>query len=83
MVAKAGHKNNFKIQAQCNGFLLVLELSRIVWLSDLKMPMVPTRPDFKRYDSLDSRKVNVSEKVEKLFSFRDNRHRLRGYPGRF
>lgn len=32
---------------------------------------------------LDSRKVNVSEKVEKLFSFRDNRHRLRGYPGRF
>lgn len=64
MVAKAGHKNNFKIQAQCNGFLLVLELSRIVWLSDLKMPMVPTRPDFKRCDSLDSRKVNVSEKVE-------------------
>lgn len=83
MVAKAGHKNNFKIQAQCNGFLLVLELSRIVWLSDLKMPMVPTRPDFKRCDSLDSRKVNVSEKVEKLFSFRDNRHRLRGYPSRF
>lgn len=82
MVAKAGHKNNFKIQAQCNGFLFVLELSRIVWLSDLKMPMVPTR-DFKRCDSLDSRKVNVSEKVEKLFSFRDNRHRLRGYPGRF
>lgn len=62
MVAKAGHKNNFKIQAQCNGFLLVLELSRIVWLSDLKMPMVPTRPDFKRCDSLDSRKVIVSEK---------------------
>lgn len=83
MVAKAGHKNNFKIQAQCNGFLLVLELSRIVWLSDLKMPMVQTRPDFKRCDSLDSRKVNVSEKVEKLFSFRDNRYRLRGYPGRF
>lgn len=85
MVTKAGRKNNFKIQAQCNGFLLVLELSRIVWLSDLKMPMVPTRrrPDFKRCDSLDSRKVNVSEKVEKLFSFRDNRHRLRGYPGRF
>lgn len=79
MVAKAG----FKIQAQCNGFLLVLELSRNVWLSDLKMPMVPTRPDLKRCDSLDSRKVNVSEKVEKLFSFRDNRHRLRGYPGRF
>lgn len=34
------------------------------------MPMVPTRPDFKRCDSLDSRKVNVSEKVKKLLRFR-------------